>query len=304
MPSTDFMTPARLLFLISVFLPLFLRADTIDTVASIDSAPIVNSSYTTICSQNTTSGAMCETTFSSPYAGDAMADAQGSLSSGYVGAETRFDMGNSSTLGISAATASLSYDFTVLNGPASGNLLISGVVDGNALVDPACGSFSTAAGGLCSTDAYADLLITGGESYIDSPAGLTNGAIQLIPNGSTDFQIEVPYDDAAASFFVELQSFASCQAETTMSGTCSAASNYLDTLQITGASVLDSNDAVVPGASISDDSGFNPNAATTPEPSSLLLLSGGLLALLRRGAFQKVHRMATASYRAWANRRK
>jgi hypothetical protein len=56
--------------------------------------------------------------------------------------------------------------------------------------------------------------------------------------------------------------------------------NFLDTVTITGASVYTTGGALVSGATLVSESGFNPNAAPAPEPSSVLLLGTGLLALI------------------------
>lgn len=110
----------------------------------------------------------------------------------------------------------------------------------------------------------------------------TGNGQTYLPNGTSTYTIDYGYSDGSGLVQLFLESDVACQAGDTFS--CGAISNFIDTLQVTGLSVLDANGNPVEGAIITADSGTDYNALTlapvpASEPSSLMMLGVGLLGL-------------------------
>jgi hypothetical protein len=120
--------------------------------------------------------------------------------------------------------------------------------------------------------------IFGSESFAGVPGASTLG----LASGATPFTILVPYTNGTADFSMSLSADAYCSGTVPANGSelgCSSTADFLDTVSITGDSVYDTNGNLVSGATLISESGFNPDAVPTPEPSSLLMLGAGVLAL-------------------------
>lgn len=187
--------------------------------------------------------------------------ATASLGTSIVGASASF---NASQPGIDdlpvSASASIDYAFSV-----------AGVSSGTADIDlVAQGSSSCVAVGGSPECTTAGILLA---------TGVQNGANVVLPNGTSYYVAEVPFTSSPFEFGIAISAQAACA---TLYGitSCGASSNYLDTVSITGAQIYDSSGNLVSGASIVSETGFNPNApVATPEPSCLMLLGAGLIAL-------------------------
>jgi hypothetical protein len=131
----------------------------------------------------------------------------------------------------------------------------------------------------------ATVIIETYEQFIGPTTGTITGPTELgLPLGVTFFKIATHFGPSAPlpQFLMSLETQVQCSA---VGGnaltTCNATSDYFDTVRITSAQVFDSSGNLVQGATITSDTGFNPNATpSVPEPSSLLLLGSGLLYLI------------------------
>ena len=289
------MKPIRWLFLISPFLPLSLLADEAHSSALVDGEPISRNQSTFYCDSETATSASCSAALPAPYVAHGSAQAQISLAAGSIATSAAYTMGKSNSDGQAIAEGNLIYDFTVLNGPATGSLVISAVVSGGSLqVDPVC-NFGYQIANTCGSEAIAyvelDPYISPKESYIGAPSALTSGIDQYVRSGTTLLQIAVPYGPnaagaAGAAFYVSLESAASCSSYPgwqTPAGTCSATANNFN-LQITGARVLDSTGAVVSGASVTGVSGFSPTGGPWIAPSGVVSLDS-IVSTVQSGAW-------------------
>lgn len=286
------MKPVCSLFLISLFIPASLLADSTTSQAYIYGAPVSSSNQLAVyCSSATASGASCSAGLPAPFIGNGSAQAQGSLAAGSILTSAAYAMGNSSSQGEAIGAAYLTYDFKALNGPPTGSLVISAVVSGGSLqVNPAC-TLAYSIANSCPSDALAYVIIDSNESFIGAAPALTDGFNLLVPNGTTLVQISVPYGQESggvtgAVFTVWLESAVTCSTNATPAGTCSASANQF-TLQITGARVLDSTGAVVTGATVSDASGFNPTTGPWIAPGGIVSLDS-IVSTIQPGAWASI----------------
>jgi hypothetical protein len=108
-------------------------------------------------------------------------------------------------------------------------------------------------------------------------------------SGTADQTIFIPFDASfGGQVGIGLTLYSSATCVTFNNTTCSSDTNFINTLTVLGVSVVDANGNVVPGATITADSGTNYNditgdnvspSAGTPEPSSVLMLGVSMLAL-------------------------
>ena len=181
-------------------------------------------------------------------------------------------------------TAGASFEdlIKITNGPASGFLDFaiqtsgSGSAICSASVPVACAN----------SFAGAQLAITSNE-LIDglhqSGIGLTNGV------SSHDVRIAFTSSGGVASvdFDLGLIAFIRCSVDN-ITTDCTASSDFIDTAQVTGVTVLDPNGNVIMGASLTSQSGTNYGAiSAVPEPSSLILVGSLLGGLVLRGTLRK-----------------
>jgi hypothetical protein len=274
--------------------PATAHADSLVTAASV-SIDFVNACST---GQTISSGS---TTNSCPYgsssAARATSVADGSLAAGTVGVSTSVV----ENCGFGANPACAAYPSELLStqvtSTISYNFAVSGVSNGTVNVALQAEGTATAnsSGGV-----QALIIIPTTESFSGVPAGglVIPGEPDTIVladptnafgfgvgfQGGT-FDVVTPVNNGIASFSLQLFTQAQCYDNpATTQVSCQANLSYLDPLSITGASVYNASDELVSGATLISDSGFNPNATPTPEPSSLLLLGAGLLGLVVIGA--------------------
>jgi hypothetical protein len=129
------------------------------------------------------------------------------------------------------------------------------------------------------------------------PLAVTLVADRLVP-GQWDYTasgtIWLPIVAGSTSLSEALLASWNCTGSYYENGACTAGADFINSAMVGGAVVLDSNGNVVPGATVTSESGFNyndpiPSGAATPEPASLALFGSGLaglfaIRLLRRSA--------------------
>ena len=150
----------------------------------------------------------------------------------------------------------------VQNGSAVLHLTVPG------LVTPA---FSALQGG---GTASAEFEYPGKQATIDGKPAPTGGT--PLGTGSSTITITSPIVNGSTQLQFSLFTDATAVCPNTF---CMSEADFLDPTSITSASVDDANGQLVPDASLISQSGFNPNAvntASTPEPSSIIMLCTGL----------------------------
>jgi len=269
----------------SLMLPRAARADSLTTGGNAGGGPCTSATNSTSCSG----------VFTGPFiSGVFSANAVGSLASGTMG--TSASIQNYENLNLPGGNATsadaiigMFYEFAEPTSLDGGTVLFSIVLSGET--SSSCTIPSTSC-----TIPYAQTQLILPSPSNEAFLGLGSGSTTVIlPNGGTDIEVSSTIEDGVANLGLDLYSLVECNLNTVGSNMCSASSDFLDPLSITGATVYDANGNFVPGASVVSASGFNPNAVgavATPEPSSLLLLGIGLFAI---GLTMSAHKRSWAS---------
>lgn len=216
--------------------------------------------------------------------------AQGNLATGIVGVAAEFPTGGlplpntSGEITVEAiASAAIVYDFA--STVSSGTAVIDLAISGDSSVSNA--NFPS---NICPSSmpcrAAASIGIGSGESFVGAAPGTTQDILANISNSGSasaptgPIQIIVPISDGTTTLSYSLIALAECPSLSALQRSegisCTAIADYLDPLSITGVSIYDSNGNLIPGASLTSESGFTvSSAAPTPEPSTFFLLGTG-----------------------------
>jgi hypothetical protein len=239
-------------------------ADSFSTSVGIDGGPeniyVCNTlSFTSnsTCAYNTAGDTSTGTAVANLAAGTLGDSAQITVSGGAVG-----DVG---------AGTSLIYIF---NGQGPGMLQFSLSADGTET-----GPYSEPGGNVFGTEV--DLGLSAQDVFAPGTAGLVANAgtpILVLNNGTTNFLVDVPVVDGTAELYLSLSAGAFCDVPMT---TCSNSALFQNTVAITGVQAFDPNGNLIPDANVISEGGFNPNSpsVSTPEPTTIMLLSIGLVGL-------------------------
>jgi len=243
-------------------LPLLTNADSFQTEVYVGTTPTIYPCDTT----STTGPSTCSFSATGISAtGSSLAD----LATGTVGDSTQISTTGGTVGGVHADTVA-TYDFSGLTAStlqftfsAEGTSTAPGYPDGTGVffgIDAYLYDNDTFAPGTPNQTIYPD----------------ANFAVALGNGTTSNILVDVPVVDGTAELNYILVAEADCE----VGVNCSASADFADTLAITGAEAYDANGNLIPNATIVSESGFNPNATNTPEPSSVLLLGVGLLGLM------------------------
>jgi len=227
---------------------------------------------------NITNGTSCYATGSGYFSGTFTATAVGSLATGTMGTSASIQNFQLQNLSVSNgdevstdAVVSMSYEFDEPTSLDGGTVVFSIDLSGETSAtcpSPSCNNLT----------AQTELLLLSPSEEAFLGLGSGSGTV-VLPNGETDLEVSSTIDDGVANLNLFLESLVICNVQG-LGTVCTASSDFLDPLSITGASVYDANGNLVSGASVVSESGFNPNGAiTAPEPPGLLLLGIGLLGI-------------------------
>jgi hypothetical protein len=183
--------------------------------------------------------------------------------------------------GSSQAFVTVIYDFAV-SGTTSGTAEFAVALNGS-LSDTQC-----MLGPNCAIDAeFAYPGSTASVGAVSLPPDYTTSALNGYPTsgGVTDIVVTTPIINGEALLDLSLSVYAACNG----GSVCTSTADFLDPASITGAQVFDPNGALVPGASLISESGFDPNAGNAlaaPEPSGFVPFGIAALILLSKMKFR------------------
>lgn len=207
---------------------------------------------------------VCPTTTVSGSEGTAIDSgiASGNLSTGLFGVYS------------AAASTGTGSDAVEMSAEVEYNFSVSGITDGTVGFVLALTPLTlfTNGGG----DVYGIFSLLSGDEHSILGSNFQVDSALVVP-------IIVPITNGEATLAFEMNSYAACGSPYISISSCSALADFLDPIAITGATIYDTTGDVVPKATLVSQTGFNPNAVQTPEPSSILLLGTGLLALIWNG---------------------
>jgi hypothetical protein len=238
-------------------MPVTMRADSLTLFAETGE----NSFALGDCTSSSTPTASCT--------GGLSATATGSLSKGTVGVKAGgvAPLPNilNQTNWVATAQGGIEYNYAV-SGVLNGTIITTLIEDGTTSASP-------------SGIAEATISIPNTESF----KGMGSTTSFLLPNGTFTVKIVTPVSAGTADFSFDLSAYAECPPESLATGaTCNATADYLDPATVASVTVYDASGKSVPGATLLSESGFSPRV-TTPEPSLLVLLGTGLLAVAGLG---------------------
>jgi len=207
------------------------------------------------------------------------------------------------------------YDSIAIHGASSGflrlNISLHGSVNkSSGPEDQAGGTFNlqtfTAGGGAITSSSGIGMNWSPGASpgVVVSQGGLFDSlgaALGIVPNsGGYTFQgqgtVLIPFNAGNFDLFFTLNTTAACRTA------CLATSDFGNTALIDGATILDAQMAVIPGAFLTSDSGYGylaasgPPAGDVPEPASAILTAIGLGVLAWRYRCQSKSRPLSSRY--------
>jgi len=217
------------------------------------------------CNNSGTTFASCSGD-NGPSVGNASAIARYGLLGGYAQSVV-FGPGSFALDAISGANF---YDyFTVSGGPSQGYLVFTFATTGTnsaTCVDTTGAQFA------CDPLGPADAILA------------VNGINTVLPNGPDTVVAAVGFNGDQGFLQTSLTAEAMCGTDTSPqpgSTECTATSNFIDTVRVTGFTIEDSNGNPITDATVTFASGTNyDNISATPEPPTFLLVGAGLLGLI------------------------
>ena len=166
---------------------------------------------------------------------------------------------------------------TPFGGSNSASLQVNYVFDGSGVTDGTAVFDLTASGSITSSGGNGEMEFeySGGPWTVNGNPVSSYENYAFLGNGTSAIVLDAPIVDGTVDLGITEFAEANCPSRGYPLTGCTSTVDFDDPFSITGATVYDSSEDLVPAATLVSESGFNPNATppvSAPEPSSLLLL--------------------------------